>query len=164
MYPTNVRLPFYGPPGVDESSSLVPVFPVFLLQPPQLQVFLYTVLPYCCWSSPFFPRDWQVLSLFQVVVLLFSERSHTSEAGHFSIAFLFRQLRLPVTLPLCVMFSQRDVHRPSNHPHLSSFQEELLVSLQCPYLRSGLARPPCCRSDVLLADDSNHLKRYNLET
>ena len=33
-------------------SALVPVFPIFLLQPPQLQVFLYTVRPSFCWSFP----------------------------------------------------------------------------------------------------------------
>jgi len=63
------HVPSRGQSGMYESLPLIPVCHIFLLQPPQCQVSLYTVLPSLCWSSSFYlPRDWQFCSFPQVVV------------------------------------------------------------------------------------------------
>ena len=90
----------------------------------------------------FFSQGLAILEHFQVVVFHFSERGHTSEAGHFSNVFLFHQLQLPVALPLCVIFNQLDVHRPSNH---------LLISVRfrkrSSFLFSAHISAPCTKTD-----------------
>ncbi len=87
-----------GRPGVDESSPMVPVFHVFLLQPTQLQVFLYTARLFG--GIFLFPRTGNsaaVLVWFGVVFLFSARaRGRTSKAGHISMF-----LHLPLVVALC---------------------------------------------------------------